>query len=952
MKTFIDHIAEYLLQHHRQQLDRIVVVFPSRRAGLYLRKSLAALIDKPMIMPRVMAIEDFVYELTGFYQIEPVYLQFELYEVYRNQAEGELQSFAEFIQWGEVVLKEFNELDLAMADPEKLFSYLNETRALSVWNLDGAPLTPFQQNYLHFYNSLSGLYTGLKKSLVARKKPYQGLAYRLLAEKFIKAGVSLPWDHVVLAGFNALTKAEEEIFKKLTDEGMADILWDGDDYYMDDPVNEAGHFLRKNKKVFVPFHFAGRTDHFNTIPKKIEVVGVPLRVGQAKIAGDILQKISEEEKISINTAVILNDEELILPLLNSLPENIGKFNVTMGLPLNQTPLFRLIHKFFDLHENGLKLKRHPDDKLRFYYKDVLAILENPYFFSLLSEEGIALRKSVQDLRESNQVFIQAGELFREKQNDLFSSTGSGITDLFTDWHNSPAHAIGAVKTLIRLLKDSFMARSSELNNLNLDLEYLFHISKILNQIELMVDTNDFVSDIKTLRLILNQVVRTVRIPFYGEPLQGVQVMGMLETRTLDFENLILLSVNEGLLPSGKTSNAFIPYEVKRTFGIPVYEEHNAVVAYHFYRLLQRARKVYLLYNTEANALGGGDKSRFIMQLLHELDKKSPASMIREQIVHLSSGSGIQEDPIVIEKDERLRQRLKDMAKKGFSASGINTYRRCSLQFYFKFVEGINEIEEAEETIEASTLGTVIHEVLLNLYKPYLNNVLEPGTIDAVKPLAGKLIRQSFEKHYPGGDIEHGKNLLIARVADTYVMNFLEHEKKWIRELGHSGKSIRLEHLEAFFHRSYQLETPEGSLSIKLKGIFDRVDRVGDDVRIIDYKTGRVDPADLKVRDWERLTDDPSLEKSFQVLFYRYLYSSSNKIPQPLRSGIISLRNLSTGFMEVVEPDINDQKPQNDHFETVLHQILSDIYNADVPFRQTEDVKVCNYCPFKSLCNRS
>jgi CRISPR/Cas system-associated exonuclease Cas4 (RecB family) len=951
MITFIDHIAKYLLQHHRQHLDRIAVVFPSRRAGLYLRKSLAALIDKPVIMPRVMAIEDFVFELTGFYQIEPVYLQFELYEVYRQQHTGDIQSFAEFIQWGEVVLKEFNELDLAMADPEKLFSYLNETRALAVWNLDGTPLTPFQQNYLQFYQSLSGLYSGLKQTLINKKKPYQGLAYRLLAEKFSKGEISLPWDHIILAGFNALTQAEEEIFKKLTQNGLADILWDGDDYYANDPVHEAGHFIRKNKEVFIPFQYAGRTDHFNTIPKKIAIVGVPLRVGQAKVTGDILLKLSEEAKVSINTAIVLNDEELTLPLLNSLPENIGRFNVTMGLPLNQTPLFRLINKMLDLHDNALKLKRYPDDKLRFYYKDVIAILENPYFFSLLSGEGAALKNSITELRESNQIFIRAGELFREKQADLFSSAGPGITDLFNDWQNDPAVALTAIKTWIRLLQDSFTARGSKEKNQELDLEYLFHISKILNQMEQMVKSNDFVSDLKTLRLILNQVVRTIRIPFFGEPLQGVQVMGMLETRTLDFENLIILSVNEGHLPSGKSSHSFIPFEVKRTFGIPVHEEHNAVVAYHFYRLLQRARRVYLLYNTEANVLGGGDRSRFIMQLLHELGKKSPASEIREQILHLSSGSGVHEEPIVIEKDERIQQRLMDMAHKGFSASGLNTYRRCSLQFYFRFVEGIEETEAAEETIESSTLGTVIHEVLLNLYKPHLEKALSTETIDALKPAANKLIRQSFEKHYPGGDIEHGKNLLIARVADTYVMNFLDQEKKWIEELGNSGKSIRLQYLEAYFMRHVQLESPAGNITIKLKGIFDRVDTINGAIRIIDYKTGRVVPSDLKVRDWSNLIDDPTLEKSFQVLFYRYLYGPQKDLHQPLRSGILSLRNLSTGFMEVVEPETQDLESQEDPFEVVLHSILSDIYNPASTFRQTEDQDVCTYCPFKSLCNR-
>ncbi len=952
MNSFIDHIARHLLQHHSQHLERMAVVFPSRRAGLYLRKSLSELIKKPILMPQVLSIEDFIYQLTGYTPIEPVYLQFELYDIYRRETKQQVQPFTDFIQWGEVVLKEFNELDLALADPDQLFSYLNETKVLTLWNLDQSPLTPFQENYLRFYNSLAGLYHGLRKSLISKRKPYQGLAYRLLAEKWQESPIELPWDGVVMAGFNALTKAEEVIFKKLAVENKAELFWDWDDSYVDDPVQEAGHFIRQNRKVFQPFRGPDDTDTFKKITKEIEVIGVPQKVGQARIAGNILQKLSDEIDLSTNTAVILNDESLTIPLLNSLPDHIGKFNVTMGLPLQQTPVALLIHKILDLQENALKLRTSPTGKLRFYYKDVLSVVENPYFQMLLSGSDIQLTRPLDEIRKSNRVLIDAGDLITVQKTDLFSYEGANLSLVFGDWKNDARQANHAIRALLGKLKEMLSTDHSSEPGPSLDLEYLFHISKVLNTIDAMVESYDFVNDLKTFRLIYSQVIRTLKLPFYGEPLQGVQVMGMLESRTLDFDNIILLSVNEGHLPAGKSGNSFIPLDIKKEFGIPVYDEHNAVVAYHFYRLLQRARRVYLLYNTEADVLGGGDKSRFIMQLLHELPAKSPGSKISEQVVNLSSGLAALDKPVIVHKNEPIINRLRKLAEKGFSASALNTYRRCSLQFYLQYVEGIREIEEAEETIESSTLGTVIHDVLQYLYKPYIGLELTETALHNMKKIAGKVIRQSFEKNYPGGDIDHGKNLLIVKVAETYVGNFLNSELQNARSLLKQGRKVRIKHLEKYFDVPHVISTQNGEFEVRLKGIFDRVDQVNGTTRIIDYKTGRVEPTDLKFKEWDALLDDPALDKSFQVLFYKFLYGREHSTAPAVESGIISLRNLSQGFMAIHEPDGGTRETGTDPFEEVLDKIVSSIFDLQQPFAQTENTDVCTYCAFKSLCNRN
>lgn len=947
MNSFIHHIARYLLEEHENSLSELVVVFPNRRAGLYLRKSLSELIEKPVIMPQVLSIEDFVFKVTNFKPIDPVYLQFELFKVYQSQNKAKSQPFSEFLHWGEVVLKEFNELDLAMADHVQLFDYLSETKAISLWNPDQTPLTAFQQNYLQFYKSLGTLYAKLRTVLIEKRRPYQGLAYRLLVEKWQNEGVNLPWDKVIMAGFNALTNAEEKLFLKLEETQKGIFFWDWDNYYAEDKLHEAGRFVRQNRKTFKTFNNPDNPDHFKDVPKDIEIIGVPKRIGQAGIAGAILTKLSNETEISTNTAVVLNDEELTIPLLIALPPDIGSFNVTMGLPLIQTPAARLIGKVIDLQINALKMKRKSSNSVRFYYKDVLALLENPIFQKLLEVGDVQLTDSVEDLRKSNAVFIEPGQLFTTRKTDLFNQDDQQLSLLISDWQNNPTVAVKSLKMLVQKLKDFLNIPADKNFDHKLNLEYLFHISKALNSLEGIVGEYKFVHDLKTFQMVFMQVMKTLRLPFYGEPLQGIQVMGMLESRSLDFENIILTSVNEGHLPAGKTGNSFIPLDIKKTFGIPIYEEQNAVVAYHFYRLLQRAKKVYILYNTEPDDLGGGDKSRFVMQLLNELKLKSPDSKISERVINLSAGMETIDEPIVVAKDQAIIQRLHEMAKSGFSASSLNSYRKCSLQFYFRFVESIHEKNDPEETIEADTFGTVVHEVLSNLYKPYIELPLSVSAIINMKKAATKFLQHSFEKNYPGGDNSHGKNLLIYKVAETYIQNFLDQEINTLKPQQNGAvNAVKIVGLEKYFESEVNLTIP-----VKLIGFFDRIDVFNEKIRIIDYKTGRVEPKDLKFNNWDILATDSDLEKSFQLLFYKYLYLKLNPGNEP-ESGIISLRNLSSGFMGVDDPQKQKEENKNKAFEDVLVQLFADIFDPEQPFTQTSDDKVCKYCPFNNLCNRN
>jgi len=946
MQTFLEKTATYLLNSFPEGLGDVCVVLPNRRASLFLKRDLSRMIDKPIWSPEVLSIEDFVFKLAGFQRIEQVYLLFELYEIYTQTEKNGATGFDEFLGWGNVILNDFNDLDLYLADPQLVFNYLNDVKAMTLWNPEGKSLTPFQLNYLRFFNSLAELYAVLSERLVNSGRVYQGLAYRKLAE-FIDAGsVTLPWEKIVFAGFNALTPAEEKIITHFESTGKATVLWDADRYYIDDPMQEAGTFLRKvyQKKQE---DFKWITNDLKEDTKDIHLIGVPLMVGQVKAAGDILRKLVAAGKNINSTAVILNDESLLFPLLNSLPDEIKEFNVTMGLPLKSTALYKLIDSLLTLQENEQKFAATRHHGKNLYYTDVLKILEHPYLRDLIMES--AENDPVQMIRSSNKAFFSPDEVAAIDFGGN-KALEEIITLIFSPLHDNVAEMVAMMKKLLAVLKEHFQAKAANENagNHKLELENVFHFALVFNKLDEMIRATGFIEGLKTFRFVFKEIVQSVTLPFYGEPLRGIQVMGMLESRTLDFENVIMLSVNEDLIPSGGSTNSFIPFEVRKTFSLPVVHDRNAVYAYHFYRLLQRSKNVYLLYNTEAGQLGGREKSRFISQMQYELRQYNQKINITEDILSVNIPESKPEPAIDIPKTPDILLRLEQLAATGFSASSLNVYRNCSLQFYFRYVMGIDEVEEVEETIEAATLGKVIHSVLQNLYTPVGNKILTAGEITLMRKQLPALIKNAFTENYPDGEIRFGKNLLIVKVAESYLNGFLDSELKLLAQLEKENKDLQVGEMEKRISTGF---TSQSGKEIFLKGFIDRIDRVGDTLRIIDYKTGKVEQRELLLANWETLLESHEFAKGFQLMFYNYLYK--REFPEEralIASGIISFRNLKAGFLPVGFPE----EPGTEwisSFEGVLQKLFSEIYNPEISFSKTEDTDRCVYCPFKTVCGR-
>lgn len=953
MNSFLDKVAEYVINNFANETDRICIVLPNRRAGLFLKKYIASHSSKTIWAPQIYSLEDFIISLSRFRIIDPAYLQFEFYNVYKKIEGKNSQSFEEYIKWGRVLLNDFNETDRYLVDPVKLFDYLTDEKAISLWNPDNTDLTDFQIKYLRFYQSLYKYYRELKNLLEQKNEAYKGLAYRKVAENIELIQEQLSWNKILFAGFNALTQAEKKIIFTLEKSKKAEVLWDADYYYINDSAQEAGKFIREIHHQSDKNSFKWIENNLKDSVKEISLIGVPQNVGQVKVTGDLLIELAGKFNELDQTAVILNDESMVEPLLNSIPKEAGKFNVTMGLPLQRTPLFRLMDAVLELQTNIIKFERSGNQQPKIYFRDLLRVLDHPYIAEMLAEANLS--EVADNLRNSNRIFLDPNKLI-----ELYLTKHNAINNLIIfivkPWQDNANLAVECMLQIINELKINQISHKIQVDDsetkIDFKLEYLFYFHQALQKLKELMGLYPYIENLRVLRSLYNQVMQ-ITLPFYGEPLHGLQVMGMLETQTLDFKNIIMLGVNEDFIPAGKSVNSFIPFDIRRRFLLPTYQDRNSVFAYHFYRILQRAEKIALIYNTEPGELGGGDKSRFISQIENEFRTMNPEIKIDNKILSIPAKTETIDERIEIKKSPDILQKLKDHADYGFSASALNTYRNCSLQYYFKYIAGIDEVEEPEETIEASTLGSVIHEVLAELYRPFSGQKIVPEDIQKMQSQSERLVRESFGRNYPEGDIGYGKNHLILKVANQYVQRFLEYEIAFTRRTNIEGGYLIIQKIEERFERIISVKEKGKNPEVKLTGRFDRVDEHSGSIRIIDYKTGKIERRELKLKIWEDLLTDSKLDKCFQLLFYAFVYSGQQVSLGSIIPGIITFRSLSSGLLTFSLPEEDATWEQrNQNFEEILKSILGEIFNHDIPFKQTELIENCQFCPFTSICNRN
>ena len=910
MDSFISKVVGHILTQEGTFSNKTVVL-PSQRACVFLKQELINQVKAPFQLPKIVSIEQYIQELADVSLIDNTQLLFEFYSIYLKEIpKKNLDSFEIFSQWATIALHDFNDLDSYLVDTTDFFSNLRDIKRLEEWFKNENP-SQLALNYFQFFEYLNILYTALYDKLVQNKVGYQGLVYREATknlEYFIENNSK---EHTIFIGFNALNKAEEEIFQALLHSGLASVYWDVSADILD-KNNEAGHFLRSYKDNWTfynenPFSYFELENNEN---QHIEIIGAPKNVSQIKYAGELLSTFNTYNE----TALILADENLLSLTLSSLPSSVQHINITMGYPLKDIPIANLFQKLFKAYLNQQKFGKELDSE--FYFKDVLGVLNDPVLSQLNQQ---VLQKVVERIKFENRIFLSLENIKEMVPLEAVDSLAI-VLNLFR-FSTNVNQIIKQCSDLIFELKEF-----SE----GIEKEYLYRFFTVFQQLEALNTQYNYIDNLKTLNLFFQQLIGNEKLSFQGEPLKGLQLMGMLETRALDFETLIITSVNEGKLPGGKNEISFVPYDVKKYFGLPTYQEKDAIFSYHFQRLLYRAKNVFLLYNSESDGYGSGEKSRF----LTKMELTNPAIIKKIISPKVQKTTKVLNE---VEKTPEVLQRLKELFSYGISPSAVASYIYNPIKFYEQKVLKISEESEVEETIAVNTMGTVIHGVLEDLYDPFKGKFLKAEDIKAMNAKIEGLLLKNFNEHYVKGNILTGKNKLIFEVCRKQIERFLKQELDLLK----SNKQLKIINLEAKI--AVEIAVPGIDFPINMRGIVDRIDQLDGVVRIIDYKTGMVKDSDLKVTDFSLLSTEYKYTKALQVLMYAYMFHQNNPENSAIEAGIFSFKNLNGGLIQLnfsEKRGVAENSIQQEHLELLmdeLHCIFTEIMNPEIPFKQNENL---------------
>lgn len=955
MNSFLYRIAEIYYNQYGSEISRFSFVFPNRRAGLFFRRYLTTITDKNIFSPQILSINDCFNAASNWQTADRLSNLFRLFRIYKEQSESD-ESFDNFIFWGEMLLSDFDEIDKYMVDARQIFTNITELKEIDIlFNV----LTPKQieaiqefwksflpvkegntsAQFVSTWKILYQVYDTFQRELRAEGLATEGMICRDVVERLEKKEeIEYFTDkQFVFIGFNALNVCEKRLMHGLQKLDIADFYWDYEAPELRGSDNPASLFYKQNTTIF-PSKFEIEPFVELISNKNIELISVPSAIFQTKQIHSLLNKIypaNENIESWIDTAIVLPDENLLTPLLHSIPEQIGKVNVTMGFPLSGTPVSSLIEHIFELQRRVSK----SGNKVNFYHQTVSNVLNHQYI-ALLCKNEIDIINS--NLVAYNWIYINEKEL---QLNDVLSS-------IFQQKANKDEFLPYLIE-IVGMLHRNMQKIAPE--NYALETDYLYQYYSTLNRMWEVMKTlpTGFEMTLDTLMRLIRQLVSGISIPFVGEPLEGLQIMGVLEARGIDFENLIIPSFNEGVFPKKTGTNSFIPYNLRRGFGLPTYEHNDAITSYNFYRLIHRAKNIYMLYDSRTDGMSTGEESRFLKQLYFHYG----VNIKRKSLTFETAFA--QEAEIKIEKTAEIMQKLQLFVSKGedakaLSASSIKTYIDCPLMFYLTRIEHIETVEEVSETIEESMFGNLFHATMEYIYKPLKDKLIQSEDLDkliANSLYIDQLIHKAFaEKYFKKGESStitlEGNNLLIARVIKKYVLQVLRVDKRYA-----PFKIIDVE-------KDCKLEIATSAGLVNIKGFIDRIDEKEGKVRIIDYKTGQ---GDLVFKSMEELFEH-NIEKRpkhvLQTLLYGLFYEpdADGKTIVP---GIYYMRNL---FKEQFQTELNQKIDKNttviddflmvkDEYTENLIACLEDIFDPAIPFFQTEILKTCEYCEYKAICNR-
>ncbi|WMN06089.1 PD-(D/E)XK nuclease family protein [Marivirga arenosa] len=938
--TFLEEVAQNIYHKYGENISDYTIIFPNRRASLFFNTALRKLINKPIWAPESISIEDFVKQQSEYAVPDQLSLVFTLHEVFQKHAPFK-EDFEQFYFWGDMLVKDFNDVDHYMADAKPLFANLFEWKKLSdtdfltkeqllliekFWRSFEAKPKEAQEKFTRNWNILYPVYEDFRNKLLQHKQAYNGLLYRIYADKLL-SGKERISDKLIFAGFNALTKTEEAIISEAVKNG-AEVFWDLDAYYASkENINqEAGNFFRE----YANHSILGMTMP-SDLPNKIlentpqiNITEIKGNIAQTKFLGQLLlkQNLESPEK----TVIILGDESLLFPVLYALPENIKKVNVTMGYPLRFASIYQLMNTCLHLQKNS----RTEKDEISFNHRDVLKVLKHPFVGNLLEEEAKSL---IQHIESNNLIRLKLEDLFLETQqhNEL-------IKILFKD---------GSENYFLYLKNILQFVHSEEIETT--EQEFIAEIYKQISQLEQIISDFDLSLDINAFIRLFNRIIQSIRVPFSGEPLEGIQIMGVLESRNLDFDHIYFLSISEDNFPGGANNQSFIPYNIRKAYGLPTLEQRDAIYAYLFYRLLQRSKDINLMYNSDNTGGKGGEPSRYLLQLQYELGLQSD----KIKLQNLNQDPQAAESyPISIEKNEEIRSILDQYSNERYlSASALKTYLNCRLQFYFKYIAGLKEREEVSEDLDAADFGNILHHTMEELYGSVLGEPLDQNKIILLKNDIDKIVRKEFADLYgKGKDVKEykfeGRNIIIRDVVKRMIAQILDYDVKIA--------PFTVKAVEGEFEHKISLDNGR---NIRMKGSIDRLDEKENTIRVIDYKSGG---DEVKFPDVESLFDRDHKDRNgaaMQTLMYSFLYIKSpdydgeKNVMPGLYNGKGLFQNDFSEKLKMNSKQINNAVLLMEEFEEGLKKILTELFNSDQEFDQTSKIENCTYCPYRTICNK-
>ena len=947
-KAFLKSVAEYVYQYHKDSVDNLCIVLPNKRGALFLKKYLAESFGHALWLPDIISIEELVNQLSNLQVIEDIDLVCRLYESYAFCYGSDAESFESFAKWGQLILQDFNEIDRFLADPKQLYDNLKHIKVIENWSLGEENLSEYQTKYLAFMNSLGPIYQDFTSKLLQQQMAYQGLAYRRAVSNVADAQVVDQYKCFLFCGFNALNAAEIKIMQHLMHRQKAEFLWDGDVYYVDDAKQEAGDFLRQNAKLFPSKDFSFLEDNFST-QKNILVLSVPKQIGQAQAVKQQLQKLLDQGISTDKIAIVLANEKMLWPILKQLPEAVNHVNITMAYPIQYTACYELFDQLIQLQLNFAKQSRQ---QKVIYHKDLLALLRHPIFRSIAAIDGLNPNWSaiIKQINQRNLAFITQKNL-----EELFGENLISFRPFLFE-----ANSTSVFSTDLQKLSDAlinFYRQQNQNTPIALELEYIQLLSLNFKRLNDLLRQYNYFHTWPAFKQVYVQVIGHLRSPFVGEPLQGLQVMGVLETRTLDFEYLILVNVNEGVLPAGKSGGSFIPNDLKRAFGLPLYSEKDAIYAYHFYRLIQRAKEITITYDSETDTMGKGEKSRFVTQLQIELPAYNQHIQIEERTVVDANKSLANPAGIRVPKNEEtlapiLKKALSDQMYASLSPSALTVFKECSLKFYFRYGAQLKETESVEEVAEANTFGSILHRALELIYTDQKGIHVQNAVIAAKKQNIDRFVRSAYLEFFDNKE-PVGKNILQEEVIKVYCKKVLDNDLLLVQALHRENSQLQLVDLEKEFTAPLQTNINGINTTVYIKGKIDRIDVAGTQYRIIDYKNSVKGTDKFAFNGFESLFNDSDYNKQFQLLMYAWLLHKTNFCkPEQMLPCIVPLKVFEKEPKAILlnkQPMVLNVDFLND-FESALSVFVSQIFDQQHMFTQTEDLDICAFCAYNTICN--